>query len=109
MAAAITTGGEPWNRSSEVKFYSEWNDPAGVLVSPDTERHEAFVSYARLIVAVLRPHLLPFLEGARARILIGRGIFCFDLPAARNAWIEVEDVASHLQLLPWVDPDEVSH
>lgn len=109
MAFAMAMEGELLSPTCEVKFYSEWSDPTGELVSPDSGRHEAFVTYARLVVAVLRPHLLPFLDGARARVLVGRGIFCFDLPAARDTWIEVEDVASRLQLLPWVDPDEVSH
>ncbi|MDM0007894.1 hypothetical protein QTI51_24615 [Variovorax sp. J22G73] len=109
MIPATKSDDEASSQPHEPKFYSEWSDPTGALVLPDPQRHDEFVAYAKQVIAILRPHLLLFLAGGRARVLLGQGIFCFDLPAARGTWIEVEDVATRLKLLPWVEPNEVMH
>jgi hypothetical protein len=92
-----------------VVFHSEWSDPIGGIAPPDLERHEAYVAYAKLLAAELRPHLLPFLAGVEARILVSPGIFSFDLPSARGAWIEIPELAECLRLLPWAEPNEIIH
>ena len=82
-------------------FHSEWTDPIGGVSDPDPVAHEAFVNYAKAVAMEKRPFLLPFLDGARARILVGRGIFCFDLPGNRGKWLEIPDIAERLAMLPW--------
>lgn len=90
-------------------FHSEWSDPIGGLLAPDLQRHEAFVAYAKLIIQARNPYLLAFLAGSRARVLVGPEIFSFDLPSARGTWIEMKEIATHLTLIPWAEPDEVAH
>ncbi|WP_062469192.1 hypothetical protein [Variovorax boronicumulans] len=106
---AIQPSAESAQEQHAPAFHSEWSDPIGGLVPADPRRHDAFVAYAKLVAGVLRPHLLPFLAGGRARVLIGPEMFSFDLPAARGTWISVPEIAACLQLLPWAEPDEAIH
>lgn len=92
----------------EPAFHSEWSDPIGGGV-PDIVKHAAFVAYARLVAANTVPWLLPLLAESGARVLLGRGIFQFDLPSRPGEWCPVPQLEALLQLHPWADPGEPSH
>jgi hypothetical protein len=89
-------------------FHSEWSDPIGGVGDPDPTAHAAFVNYTKAVMMETRPFLMAFLDGARARILVGRGIFCFDLPGSRGKWIYLPDISNRLLVLPWKESEEVS-
>lgn len=92
----------------EPAFHSEWSDPVGDDV-PDIVKHAMFVIYVRQVAADVMPWLLGLLADSGARVLIGCGVFQFDLPSQPGKWTPIPQMESLLRLHPWADPGDMSH
>lgn len=95
-------------RSKRFEVYSEWS--VSLNGSPlDPERHAAFEHYARQVAADHLPWVFPLLEASGSKVLISLRSFSFELPDAPGLWIEIPEMASQLQLLPWAEVDQTAH
>lgn len=87
---------------------TEWNTPIDGS-EPDLAKHEAFADFALSLIRQESPWLYRFLDGTNAQLLVGVGIFAFSMPSTPGIWFDVDQMAEHINLLPWAEPHEVKH
>jgi hypothetical protein len=90
-----------------LQIYTDWNTPWDGS-APDAERHALFAQYAREIAMQVRPLLVSFLDTVGAEVATRP--FCFSYRLADSTcWIDADEIAARLVLLPWAEAHETAH
>ncbi len=92
------------------QFFSEWNTPTpGVDAPYDLAKHAAFVEYALATLRAKAPEVLDFLNMAGAKVIVGPKALSIKVSSPTAEWVDLHDIAAHLNLLPWAEPHETVH
>jgi hypothetical protein len=90
-----------------LEIYTDWSTPWDGS-APDAERHRQFAAYALEVAMQERPLLIPFLTRAGAQVIARPYGFTYRF-AGSACWIDADEIAARLVLLPWAEPDEMAH